>query len=238
MQIDIFPASEDALIVYVKDTDGICANQLIGQIAQYLLYPERDEHHAELSCWLRDVTPSYHSILVRYNPLITDHFAVKSLLQEVSTIAQCGKSEAMRHHKIPVYFGMPDELDWLRVSHVTGLSQSDYLDAFLSCTFRVFALGFAPGFGFLGTLPDALRVPRLDSPRKHVPAGALAIAESQTAIYPSSSPGGWNLIGRTAVPLFCATSPQPNRFRVGDSVSFTAIDLLTYEAQCAEVERD
>jgi KipI family sensor histidine kinase inhibitor len=86
----------------------------------------------------------------------------------------------------------------------------------------VFVIGFVPGFAYLGPLDQRLVLPRRESPRKRVPAGSVAIAESQTGVYPSETPGGWHLIGRTGVKLFDSLRDPPSMFAVGDRVRFTA----------------
>jgi KipI family sensor histidine kinase inhibitor len=103
-----------------------------------------------------------------------------------------------------------------------------------SATYRVHFLGFTPGFAYLGGLPEALHVPRLARPRKHVPAGTVAIAGSQAGVYPVDSPGGWQLIGRTPVRIFDPNAARPSRLEPGDLVKFSAIDRVTFGAtvQC------
>ena len=99
-----------------------------------------------------------------------------------------------------------------------------------SATYRVHFLGFTPGFAYLGGLPETLHSPRLATPRKHVPAGTVAIAGSQAGIYPVDSPGGWRLIGRTPVRIFDPDATRPTRLGTGDLVKFSAIDRATFDA--------
>jgi KipI family sensor histidine kinase inhibitor len=97
--------------------------------------------------------------------------------------------------------------------------------------YRVGAIGFAPGFAYLGMLDARLVLPRRSTPRTHVPAGSVAIAEQQTAIYPQASPGGWHLLGLCPWPMFSLAGTAPCRLALGDRVRFVAIDQATY---CAE----
>src|SRR4029077_17523594 len=103
-----------------------------------------------------------------------------------------------------------------------GLTPQRLVEIHCSLFYRVFMLGFVPGFAYMGPLPDELRLPRREVPRTKVPAGSVAIAGEQTAIYPLSTPGGWHLIGRTAVKLFLPESDPPSLFRAGDRVKFFA----------------
>jgi KipI family sensor histidine kinase inhibitor len=96
--------------------------------------------------------------------------------------------------------------------------------------YRVGAIGFAPGFAYLGELDARLALPRRATPRVRVPAGSLAIAERQTAVYPQASPGGWHLLGRCAWPLFDAQRDPPCPLRVGDRVRFLPIDAAAWRA--------
>jgi KipI family sensor histidine kinase inhibitor len=96
--------------------------------------------------------------------------------------------------------------------------------------YRVGALGFSPGFAYLGELDERLALPRRATPRTHVPAGSLAIAERQTAVYPQASPGGWHLLGRTAQRLFDPHQQPPCPLAVGDRVRFLPTDEATYRA--------
>ncbi len=92
-----------------------------------------------------------------------------------------------------------------------------------SVTYRVFLLGFVPGFAYLGTLPEALALPRRGSPRSRVPAGSVAIAGRQTAVYPSATPGGWHLIGRTDARMWDVTAESPSLLRPGQRVRFVPL---------------
>jgi KipI family sensor histidine kinase inhibitor len=102
-----------------------------------------------------------------------------------------------------------------------------------SATYRVFMLGFAPGFAYLGSLDERIRVPRHATPRIRVPRGAVGIADAQTGIYPMDTPGGWQIIGRTPVRPFDLSRREPFLFKPGDAVRFLPIDRRAYEAEGA-----
>jgi KipI family sensor histidine kinase inhibitor len=129
--------------------------------------------------------------------------------------------EPGRLHRIPVVYDGPD-LD--EVASRLGLSTARVIELHGRPTYRVFLVGFVPGWAYLGPLPDELVLPRRATPRTQVPAGSVAIAGQETGIYPLVSPGGWHLIGRTSVRLFLPDSDPPSLFRVGDRVKFFAAE--------------
>ncbi|MNZ74355.1 Kinase A inhibitor [compost metagenome] len=112
----------------------------------------------------------------------------------------------------------------------TGLTAEQVIDLHAGREYRVGAIGFAPGFAYLGDLDERLALPRRATPRTRVPTGSLAIAERQTAIYPQASPGGWHLLGRTAAALFDPQAEPPCPLALGDRVRFLPIDEAAYRA--------
>jgi inhibitor of KinA len=125
--------------------------------------------------------------------------------------------EPGRLHRIPVVYDGPD-LEG--VASRLGLSVRNVIELHGRPIYRVFLVGFVPGWAYLGPLPDELVLPRRSVPRTEVPAGSVAIAGPQTGIYPLPTPGGWHLIGRTSVRLFLPDSDPPSLFRAGDRVKF------------------
>lgn len=125
--------------------------------------------------------------------------------------------------EIPVRYGGEAGPDLVEVARRTGLTEERVVELHASVTYRVFLLGFVPGFAYLGTLPKELALPRRDSPRPRVPAGSVAIAARQTAVYPSATPGGWHLIGRTDLRLWDAAAESPSLLRPGQRVRFVPL---------------
>lgn len=113
--------------------------------------------------------------------------------------------------------------DFADVCRELSLSAQDFVTLHSSCEYTVMFLGYRPGFAYLGDLPEALRMPRRRVPRTRVPAGSVAIAASMTSVYPSAAPGGWHLIGRTAMQLFDPHRAQPTVLRPGMRVRFTPL---------------
>jgi KipI family sensor histidine kinase inhibitor len=129
-------------------------------------------------------------------------------------------SAAPREIVIPVVYGGADGPDLAEVARHAGMTADEVVAAHSGAAYDVFFLGFQPGFAYLGGLPPALATPRRDTPRVRVPAGSVGIGGAQTGIYPAASPGGWNLIGRTAVTLFDPHADAPALLAPGDRVRF------------------
>ena len=168
---------------------------------------------------VRDTVAGYSTVTVHYDPDWTSFSAVKAaagrLLADRPRVGPSG-----RLHRIPVVYDGPD----LAESAATLQMRPAELVALHSAPiYRVFMVGFVPGFAYLGPLPASLQLPRRRVPRTHVPAGSVAIAGEQTGIYPLPTPGGWHLIGRTTVPMFLPDSDPPSLLRPGDRVKFQPI---------------
>ena len=131
---------------------------------------------------------------------------------------------------LPVLYhpSVAPDLEWLADDR--GLGITDLIALHSEATYFAYATGFAPGFCYLGTLPEALQTPRLDTPRATVPAGAVAIADAQTAVYPCESPGGWRLIGACPEPLFNLNNTPPSLLNVGATVRFEPISESSFRA--------
>jgi KipI family sensor histidine kinase inhibitor len=184
---------------------------------------------AELGVALTDCVPGWTTLLLHYDLLRIDlpqlQLGVQAALADWP-----GDSSAVsagRLHEIPVWYAGEDLAE---VARLCGLTSAQVIDLHAGRDYRVGAIGFAPGFAYLGELDQQLALPRRATPRPHVPAGSLAIAERQTAVYPQASPGGWHLLGRTAQCLFDPHREPPCPLAVGDLVRFRPIDEATYRA--------
>lgn len=162
-----------------------------------------------------DAVPTQQSVLV----VTRDPAALDSLWGRLTQFPQePAEPDTPNHHVIEVRYDGPD---LQQVAELTGLLAAEVVERHSRARYEVAFLGFAPGFGYLTGLDPSLRLPRLATPRTRVPAGAVAIAEEWTAIYPTASPGGWWLLGRTGQVLFDpADEAAPARLRPGDTVTF------------------
>lgn len=185
--------------------------------------------------WLQDVVPAYASVGVFFDAdAITSGEAMRWLesFSPKAHIANHQSSIVNHRFEIPVCYEFAPDLP--RVCEHTGLSADDVIRLHTATEFTVFAVGFVPGFPYLGYLPAELcGVPRLASPRLRVEPGSVGITGRQTAIYPQPSPGGWNLIGRTPVVIVdVAAGFFP--LRVGDRVRFKQIDEVEFRKREGE----
>jgi len=167
--------------------------------------------------------PAYCSILIRFDSLVTSHESLEAEVRELLHSLVSEDSPAPRVVELPVRYGREFGPDLNEVAELCRLTPKEAVDLHASTIYTVYFLGFVPGFGYMGRLPDSLRVPRLDKPRKLVPAGSVAIANDHTAVYPSSTPGGWRLIGRTEVKLFDPGRENLSVLNTGDQVRFCPV---------------
>src|ERR1700688_4540273 len=165
---------------------------------------------------VRQAIAGYASVTVHFDPDQITHDALAAAIKRLAS-KRPRRAEPARLHRIPVVYDGPD---MEAVSSVLALSPARIVELHTKPIYRVFLVGFVPGWGYLGPLPEELELPRRQVPRTKVPAGSVAIAGRQTGIYPLATPGGWHLIGRTSVKLFLPDSDPPCLFRAGDRVKF------------------
>ena len=160
--------------------------------------------------------PAYASLLCRYDPDVTNAPRLEASIRQLEGRVG-GSVPSGSVVDVPTRYDGPDLAD---VALKTDLTPAGVIDAHAGRQYLVYCVGFAPGFTYCGALPDPLVLPRLPSPRLRVPAGSIGIAGRQTGIYAVESPGGWNLIGRTALHLFDPAADPPARFKPGDRLRF------------------
>lgn len=172
---------------------------------------------------LVDLVPSYASLLVVYDPMTTDHLSVAHRVTRA--IARLDTDRAGEGHMVvlPVYYAPEAGEDLESLAQRAALSIDDVIELHAGREYRVYAIGFAPGFAYLGEVDERIAAPRLATPRQKVPRGAVAIADRQTAVYPAVSPGGWNLIGRCPVRMFDPDAEPSMPVSVGDRVRFEPV---------------
>lgn len=213
----ISAVSEDCFLIQVTDKIDVA---LVDHIAYWV-----SEIEKQLGEHLVDIIPSYTTILVHYNLLTTSPLLVEQRLQEIVAQSADNKTGAQKSKliELPVFYHSSVAWDLNTISKKTGLSTNDIISLHSQCEYRVCAVGFTPGFAFLAEVPSQICIPRHATPRKRVPAGSVAIADSQTAVYPADSPGGWQIIGNCPIALFDCRSELISPFSVGDRVKFNAI---------------
>lgn len=220
-------AGESSLIVYLGDSSSPEVSAGVQRLAVLL--------REELQDLLRDLIPSYASLLVLYDPLATDHYHVSACVRRAALQLTNLEASLGRLIEIPVYYSPESGEDIETLARTADLSWEDVATLHSEREYRVYAIGFAPGFAYLGDVDERIAAPRLATPRLRVPRGAVAIADRQTAIYPAPSPGGWNLIGRSALRMFDPHAEPPMPVATGDRVRFVPIERQEFLLQGGEL---
>ncbi|MGE8394833.1 5-oxoprolinase subunit PxpB [Pseudomonas sp. BIGb0427] len=177
---------------------------------------------------LVDLVPSYTTLMVHFDLLQLSPAEAQACIREALTDLQPDPGSAGRQHEIPVWYDPSVGPELQLLAERCNTSVADIIRRHSEREYQVFALGFAPGFAFMGLVEQALAAPRLATPRKRVAAGSVGIAERQTAAYPAVSPGGWNLIGRTPSKLFDRQREGYSLLQPGDRVRFVAVERATF----------
>lgn len=172
---------------------------------------------------LKELIPTYRSIQVLYDPMVTDFGQMVEKLQEIAESVGEGGSDNYRIVEIPTCYGGEYGPDIEFVAKHNDLSVEEVIRIHSSTDYLLYMLGFTPGFGYLGGMSEKIATPRLEVPRTIIPAGSAGIAGSQTGIYPIDSPGGWQLIGRTPIKLYDPLAEVPVLLNAGDYVRFKPI---------------
>ena len=180
-----------------------------------------------------ELAPAYSTVGVFFDPARIESFDVLRTtignILNASSLEGESKVEAPLH-EIPVCYDREFAPDIADVARVAGLAEAEVIRRHSGAAYRVNCVGFIAGFPFLSGLPSELATPRRAVPRKEVPAGSVGIGGAQTGIYPRSSPGGWNLIGRTPMRLFDVQRDPPTILQAGDRVRFREISREEFDA--------
>ena len=178
----------------------------------------RDAHLSGVT----EMIPAYASLLIKYDPFLTDYAALCDRLRALEKRLSVSAVQTGKIVEIPVCYGGVYGEDLPFVAKHAGLSEKEVVALHSAQPYRIYMLGFLPGFPYLGGLNERLHTPRLSTPRTKIPAGSVGIGGKQTGIYPMESPGGWQLIGRTPLTLFAPGEPLP--YAAGDRIRFVPID--------------
>lgn len=177
---------------------------------------------------VRDVVPAFRSVTVYFDPLITDADQLARTLHEFAAYSwgppSGGPGAHPRTIEIPVCYDPDFAPDLDDVCRVAGLGASDVIALHAATVYRVYMLGFVPGFAYLGLVDPRIAAPRRPVPRTAVARGSVGIAGSQTGVYPRQTAGGWNIIGRTPLAMVSSDLDRPARLAAGDNVRFRPID--------------
>ena len=219
--ISINDASENSIIVYFgSETSDSISNQ----INAFCIHMKTN-----YQTYIIDLISSYASVLLIFDVPNISHSEIKrivraSLAKLEKSSKKSGVSEEKQVITLPVLYGGVNGPDLSTIAKNAGISEREVISIHESKPYLVYAIGFAPGFAYLGEVDPKIATPRLETPRQTVPKGAVAIADRQTAVYPAESPGGWNIIGICPIPMFNSLSPPYMPVSVGDTVKFESID--------------
>lgn len=214
MKVEI--AGQDALIVYFADATSASVSAQI-QLAV-------NNIRTQMADIIIDLVPSYASLLVIFNINQCDLFEAKSRLRKATTNLDSEPSQAGELIVLPVYYDLECGPDLEVIAERGKISVDQVIEIHQQQEYRVYAIGFAPGFAYLGEVDERIAAPRLATPRQKVPRGAVAVADRQTAVYPAQSPGGWNLIGLCPTRMFDPQKQPSMPVQVGDRIQFKGID--------------
>jgi KipI family sensor histidine kinase inhibitor len=206
-------ASADAIIVTFSNEISLNVSQKIK------FYYEKLKHKKGII----ELIPSYTTLYIQYDIFIYDFNTIQTMIE---TIDYCKTKQITKCKEIivPVWYDCEVGWDLQRLSQTKKISIDEIIQYHTATVYTVYAIGFAPGFAYLGEVIPQLSMPRLQTPRKIVPKGSVAIANTQTAIYPQNSPGGWNILGRTPFEMFDTNHKNLCPVNVGDTIRFEAID--------------
>jgi len=175
-----------------------------------------------------NIHPGYSSILLTLDKMANIDDTIR-VVENILDVVQNSEPPEGKLVEVPVLYGGNYGKDIRRVVKFSRLSKDEIIQRHQSGNYLVYFLGFSPGFPYIGGMDQNLKTPRLQTPRKRVPQGSVAIAGGQTGIYPLPSPGGWNLIGRTPLKIFNISNPQNSLIQMGDKVQFKSISKDEYE---------
>lgn len=187
---------------------------------------------------LLEMVPSFASLLVCFDRRRTSRERMRALILKLSErISSDNKEKKKTVWDIPVCYSSRFAPDLRSVAEICGLSEDEVIRKHSSGLYRIYMLGFLPGFVYLGGMDPSITCPRLPTPRKKIPRGAVGIGGSQTGIYPLESPGGWRLIGSTPVPMYDPSRAKPVLCRPGDFIRFIPVTTCQYYDIANDVAR-
>jgi inhibitor of KinA len=208
----IVTAGDSAVIVEFEERIDAEVNAKVVAVAEAI--------EAERIAGVRDVVPTFRSVAIYFDPLRTVFDLLHERLERAAANARPEATMAREPIPIPVSYGGAFGPDLEEVAQSAGMTEDEVITRHAAPVYRVFMLGFVPGFAYMGTVDPKISRPRRSTPRPRVPAGSVGIAGGQTGIYPFETPGGWQIIGRTLVKPFDPDRAEPFLLKAGDAVRF------------------
>lgn len=229
-KIKYLPAGDKAIVMEFGNEISKEINAKIRSVVRFL-----EEKHID---GIDEVLPTYRSILIVYDPIKKEYDEIVKILDDLGNKTSLGEKEEIRIVEIPTLYGGEFGPDINFVAEHNKITVDEVIKFHTGTDYLVYMLGFTPGFTYLGGMSDRIAAPRLSSPRKKIPAGSVGIAGSQTGMYPSETPGGWQLIGRTPLKLYDPLKEPPVLLNAGDYVRYVSITEEEYTEIQKQVEQD
>ena len=184
------------------------------------------------------VVPTYRSFLIFFDPLLISRQELVAKIEKLASEPTDPKTAAVsKTVLIPTLYGGEAGPDLEFVASHNQLTSAEVIQIHSSVPYRIYMIGFTPGFPYLGGMSEKIAAPRLKTPRTKIPAGSVGIAGTQTGLYPVESPGGWQLIGRTPLKVFNPRSEQPFLYSAGDFLQFQPVTAAEYAQISQDVDR-
>ncbi|MBY7144143.1 5-oxoprolinase subunit PxpB [Virgibacillus sp. NKC19-3] len=180
--------------------------------------------------------PAFDSVTIYYEPHKIKYKAIAEKVKGLRENSLPEKTAKSRIFHVPVFYGNEYGPDLERVAAFNKLDISDVVEMHQKPEYLVYMIGFLPGFPYLGGLDRRIATPRLKEPRKSMAAGSVGIAHEQTGIYPVESPGGWNIIGKTPIPIFDKNAEDAFLFQAGDRIRFYRVSKTEFEQIITQTE--
>lgn len=221
----IYPCGDHAVTIELGDTIDVAVNEKVISLFRYL-------KNAGIY-GVQDVIPSYHTITLVYDiaflkkqsPVASVYEMMCGELTKAVNAYTANSKKAARLVNIPVCYDLSVAPDLVSLAASHQLSVEEVVQLHTAKTYRVYMIGFLPGFAYMGSVDEKIATPRKENPRTKVPAGSVGVAGVQTGIYPLNSPGGWQLIGQTPLQIFTITKEEPCYLQPGDEVQFYPVSL-------------
>lgn len=221
-------ASVDSIIIYFGDSISKQTSLKVKSAYKLLKSLNSDA--------LIEIVPSYSSILITYDIFKYDFNSIQEFLNSLLNNLSIKEEADGEIINIDVYYAQEVGLDLQRVANNAKISIQEVIDIHSSKIYDVYAIGFLPGFAYMAEVDAKIITPRLQTPRKKIPKGSVAIADNQTAIYPQNSPGGWNILGRTTYELFDKNLDSLSPITIESRIKFNPISKEEFLKQGGSLE--
>lgn len=219
-KIKLLPAGDRAIVAEFGNEIDPAINNQVHALAKKLT-EQRPEG-------LMELVPTFRSLLIHYDPALLSYASLRNMLEQLSDDLAHTGTEQKRILMIPCCYGSHFGPDLAGLERHTGLTRDEIIALHSSVDYKIYMLGFLPGFVYLGGLDKRLEAPRLSTPRVKIPRGSVGIGGSQTGVYPLDSPGGWRLIGSTPLDFYRPDRPNPMLCQAGEYMRFVPVTSSDY----------